>query len=31
MEKRQVPQPIDNIGLKQGVVRVETDDIDNDT
>lgn len=31
MENRQVPQPIDNIGLKDGIVRVETTDIDNDT
>jgi hypothetical protein len=31
MEPRQVPKLVDNIGLQQGMVRVETDDIDSDT
>lgn len=31
MEQRQVPKPIDTINLKDGIVRVETLDIDEDT
>lgn len=31
MEKRQTVQPLDNIGTNQGIIRVETQDIESDT